>query len=323
METLGQRIYELDKTILDIYHRLVYYPEDSSIYQEMKQSLQIAVEQEQKLYAQLEPDSLDYQIFIYQLDSFYQSSLMDFKGESEKTTIMRRIEVNLSNRESYLFLPYGEIIDEVGSRDRKVLDKSIGENIFTYIISSDFDFIQFLLTKNVIDKVVPEDILTVKVWCYEQIFSSPVLEYSFLHPEQAKTELLSHRMISQAQSIAQKDQLKSWLVSSIDEGLVPISQDIWRFLCEQIVQEEEIELSSIPLHALYLLMPNDYKEGFIARIKRLFNEFNSAEPMLDEDEISCIFAIVDDFFQQVENEKQEREKGAGLALTKQIGESRG
>ncbi len=310
METLGQRIYELDKIIWDIYHRLVYYPEDSSIYQEMKQYLQIAVEQEQKLYAQLEPDSLDYQIFVYQLDSFYLNPSIDFKEESERTSIMRRIEVNLSNRESYLFLPYEEIIDEVGSRDRKVLDKSIGENIFTYIISSDFDFVQFLLTKNVIDKVVPEDVLTVKEWCYEQIFLSPVLEYSFLHPEQAKTELLSYKLINQAQSIPQQDQLKSWLVSYIDESLFPI------------VQDEEIELSSIPLHALYLLMPNDYKEGFIARIKRLFNEFNSTEPMLDKEELSCVFAIVDDFFQQVENEKQDREKEASLALTKQIGENR-
>lgn len=322
METLGQRIYELDKIIWDIYHRLVYYPEDSSIYQEMKQYLQIAVEQEQKLYAQLEPDSLDYQIFVYQLDSFYLNPSIDFKEESERTSIMRRIEVNLSNRESYLFLPYEEIIDEVGSRDRKVLDKSIGENIFTYIISNDFDFVQFLLTKNVIDKVVPEDVLTVKEWCYEQIFLSPVLEYSFLHPEQAKTELLSHKLINQAQSISQQDQLKSWLVSYIDESLFPIVQDIWRFFCEQIVQDEEIELSSIPLHALYLLMPNDYKEGFIARIKRLFNEFNSTEPMLDKEELSCVFAIVDDFFQQVENEKQDREKEASLALTKQIGENR-
>lgn len=69
-------------------------------------------------------------------------------------------------------------------------------------------------------------------------------------------------------------------------------------------------------------MPNDYKEGFIARIKRLFNEFNSTEPMLDKEELSCVFAIVDDFFQQVENEKQDREKEASLALTKQIGENR-
>ncbi len=146
---------------------------------------------------------------------------------------------------------------------------------------------------------------------------------SFFFLRFSRTELLSHKMINQAQSIAQQDVLKSWLVSYIDESLFPIVQDIWRFFCEQIVQEEEIELSSIPLHALYLLMPNDYKEGFIARIKRLFNEFNSAEPILDEEEISCVFAIVDDFFQQVENEKQEREKEASLVLTKQIGESRG
>ena len=39
METLGQRIYRIDEVIWDIYHRLIYYPEDSSIYQEIKEIL--------------------------------------------------------------------------------------------------------------------------------------------------------------------------------------------------------------------------------------------------------------------------------------------
>lgn len=323
METLGQRIYEIDQTIFNIYHSLARYPEDSSTYQEMKEFLRIAVEQEHKLYTKLKTDSLDYRILIYQLDSYYQSPLVDFNEESEKASIIRRIEVNLSRRESYLFLPFEEIIDEVGSNKRTVLEKAVGENIFTHIISNDFDFIQFLLTQSFLDKVVPDDILAVKTWCYEQIFSAPVLEYSFLHPEQAKSSLLSHELIDCANSVAQKNMLKNWLVSYIDEALSPIVQEVWGYLCEQLNQEEEIELSSIPLHALYLLMPDDYQEGFIARIKRLFNEFNSKEPILDEEEISCVFALVDDFFQQVEKEKQERKEEYKQILTKQIGESRG
>lgn len=309
METLGQRIYQIDKTIWDIYHRLARYPEDSSTYQEMKEFLRIAVEQEHKLYTKLKTDSLDYRILIYQLDSYYQSPLVDFNEESEKASIIRRIEVYLASRESYLFLPFEEIIDEVGSNRRMVLDKAIGENIFTHIISNDFDYIQLLLTQSFLDKVVPEDILAIKTRCYEQIFCSPVLEYSFLHPEQAKNSLLSHQLIDCANSLDQKSMLKDWLVSYIDEALSPILQEIWSYLCEQLNRKEtEIELPIIPLHALYLLMPDDYQEGFITRIKRLFNEFNSKEPILDEEEISCVFALVDDFFQQVEKEKQKPKK---------------
>ena len=324
METLGQRIYEIDQTIFNIYHSLARYPEDSSTYQEMKEFLRIAVEQEHKLYTKLKTDSLDYRILIYQLDSYYQSPVVDFNEEAEKASIIRRIEVYLASRESYLFLPFEEIIDEVGSNRRMVLDKAIGENIFTHIISNDFDYIQLLLTQSFLDKVVPEDILAIKTRCYEQIFCSPVLEYSFLHPEQAKNSLLSHQLIDCANSLDQKSMLKNWLVSYIDEALSPILQEVWSYLCEQLNRKKtEIELPIIPLHALYLLMPDDYQEGFITRIKRLFNEFNSKEPILDEEEISCVFALVDDFFQQVEKEKQKPKKEYKHLLTKQIGEGHG
>lgn len=320
METLGQRIYRIDEVIWDIYHRLIYYPEDSSIYQEIKQILRLAVDQEQKLYAQLKTDSVDYRNLIYQLDSFYQKpSTVDSEEEIKKSSIMGRIESRLTSRDSYLFLPYHEIMDEVGSRETKVLDECIGENIFTHVVFNDFEFLQFSVTKSFIDQVEPEKNLQIKMWCCEQTFLSPVLEYGFFYPEQAKNSLLSHELINHANSIGQKDMLKNWMVSYIDEFLAGIAYDVWYLLCEQIRQEEKIDLSFIPLHALYLLIPDDYKDDFITRIKRLFNKFNLAEPMLDEEEISLVFAIVDDFFQQIENEKQERENENSLTLTKQIG----
>ena len=99
METLGQRIYRIDEVIWETYHRLIYYPEDSSIYQEIKKILRIAVDQEQKLYAQLETDSVDYRNLIYQLDSFYQKpSTVDSEEEIKKSSIMGRIESRLTIR---------------------------------------------------------------------------------------------------------------------------------------------------------------------------------------------------------------------------------